>query len=68
MQGGESDAVFVSPSPPVAAPSAPAQPVARMSVPDADADEGFVPYDFLPTDPWHERTARPGEAGPSGNT
>ncbi|MCX5341410.1 cell division protein PerM [Streptomyces atratus] len=22
-------------------------------------------YDFLPTDPWHERTARPGEAGPS---
>ncbi|MER6102471.1 DUF6350 family protein [Streptomyces sp. NPDC001832] len=22
-------------------------------------------YDFLPTAPWHERTARPGEAGPS---
>ncbi|MFJ8850210.1 DUF6350 family protein [Streptomyces sp. NPDC102437] len=74
-QGGESDAASVSPSrsTPVAAPSAPsasAQPAARMSVPDADTDEDelFVPYDFLPTDPWHERTARPGEAGPSGNT
>lgn len=77
VQGGESDAVSVSPSrpTPVAAPStpsAPSAPAARMSVPDADTDtdddELFVPYDFLPTDPWHERTARPGEAGPSGNT
>ncbi|MER5613643.1 DUF6350 family protein [Streptomyces sp. NPDC002215] len=75
VQGGESDAVSVSPSrpTPVAAPStpsAPSAPAARMSVPDADTDEDelFVPYDFLPTDPWHERTARPGEAGPSGNT
>ncbi|MET8741961.1 DUF6350 family protein [Streptomyces sp. NPDC004728] len=72
VQGGESDAVSVSPSrpTPVAAPSTPSAPAARMSVPDADTDEDelFVPYDFLPTDPWHERTARPGEAGPSGNT
>ncbi|MET9655856.1 DUF6350 family protein [Streptomyces sp. NPDC006510] len=41
-------------------------PVARMAVPDEGED--FAPYDFLPTDPWHERTARPEEAGPSGNT
>ncbi|MFB6873498.1 DUF6350 family protein [Streptomyces sp. NPDC056323] len=72
VQGGESDAVSVSPSrpTPVAAPSAPSAPAVRMSVPDADTDEDelFVPYDFLPTDPWQERTARPGEAGPSGNT
>ncbi|MER5360770.1 DUF6350 family protein [Streptomyces sp. NPDC002785] len=30
-----------------------------------ERSEDFAPYDFLPTDPWHERTARPGEAGPS---
>lgn len=73
VQGGGPAAVSVSPSPPTpvaapSAPSAPAQPAARMSVPDADENDDFVPYDFLPTDPWHERTARPGEAGPSGNT
>ncbi|MFE7109493.1 DUF6350 family protein [Streptomyces sp. NPDC057575] len=75
VRGGESDAVSVSPSRPTPvaappAPPAPAQPAARMSVPDADMDEDelFAPYDFLPTDPWHERTVRPGEAGPSGNT
>ncbi|MDK0521645.1 DUF6350 family protein [Streptomyces sp. ML-6] len=32
-----------------------------------DGDDGLEPYDFLPTDPWHGRTARPGEAGPSGD-
>ncbi|MFD4942501.1 DUF6350 family protein [Streptomyces sp. NPDC058239] len=31
---------------------------------DARCDDS-EPYDFLPTDPWHERTALPGEAGPS---
>ncbi|MGW2177402.1 cell division protein PerM [Streptomyces sp. NPDC001732] len=35
--------------------------------PGPDEDDDFEPYDFLPTDPWHERTARPGETGPSGN-
>lgn len=44
--------------------SAPVPPAARIFVPDGDED--FARYDFLPTDPWHERTARPGEAGPSG--
>ncbi|MFJ2896252.1 DUF6350 family protein [Streptomyces sp. NPDC087218] len=36
-------------------------------VPGPEEDDGCEPYDFLPTDPWHERTARPGEAGPSGD-
>ncbi|MES9504787.1 DUF6350 family protein [Streptomyces sp. NPDC000609] len=30
-------------------------------------DGGVAPYDFLPTGPWHERTVRPEEAGPSGS-
>ncbi|MFD7491961.1 DUF6350 family protein [Streptomyces sp. NPDC059832] len=46
----------------VGAAPAPASPAARTPAPD----EGFAPYDFLPTGPWHERTARPEEAGPSG--
>ncbi|MGW2085538.1 cell division protein PerM [Streptomyces sp. NPDC001880] len=44
--------------------SAPAPPAVRVSAPYEDED--FAPYDFLPTDPWHEWTARPEEAGPSG--
>ncbi|MGW9121923.1 cell division protein PerM [Streptomyces sp. NPDC055663] len=66
VQGGGSDAVSVGPAP--SSPSASVQPAARTSVPGADEDEGegLEPYDFLPTDPWHERTVRPGEAGPSG--
>lgn len=43
---------------------APVPPAPRVSVPEEDED--FAPYDFLPTDPWHERTARPKESGPSG--
>ncbi|MEU2667474.1 DUF6350 family protein [Streptomyces sp. NPDC007164] len=66
--GSEADAASAgAPAPrPAAAASAPvAPPAARASAPDRD--EGFEPYDFLPTDPWHERTARPDGAGPSGN-
>ncbi|MFD0337413.1 DUF6350 family protein [Streptomyces sp. NPDC127117] len=72
-QGGDSGAVSAgAPASrparrPAAATSTPVTPpAARMAVPDQD--EGFEPYDFLPTDPWHERTARPEEAGPSGNS
>ncbi|WP_326770151.1 DUF6350 family protein [Streptomyces sp. NBC_01591] len=46
-----------------AASPAPVPPAGRTSA----ADEDFEPYDFLPTDPWHERTARQEEAGPSGD-
>ncbi|MCX4845846.1 DUF6350 family protein [Streptomyces sp. NBC_00893] len=70
--GSEADAASAgAPAPrpaarPAAAASTPvAPPAAHASVPDPD--EGFEPYDFLPTDPWHERTARPEGAGPSGN-
>ncbi|WP_405691878.1 DUF6350 family protein [Streptomyces sp. NBC_00057] len=37
---------------------------ASVSAADERSDDS-EPYDFLPTDPWHERTALPGEAGPS---
>ncbi|MFJ7194204.1 MULTISPECIES: DUF6350 family protein [unclassified Streptomyces] len=53
---------------PTGAASAPASasvpPAARIRAPDEGED--FAPYDFLPTGPWNERTARPEEAGPSG--
>ncbi|MFE3150728.1 DUF6350 family protein [Streptomyces sp. NPDC059218] len=54
------------PAPAAAASTPVAPPAGRPSVPDRD--EGFEPYDFLPTDPWHERTARPEGAGPSGSS
>ncbi|WP_327369397.1 cell division protein PerM [Streptomyces sp. NBC_01217] len=53
-----------------AAVSVPAPaPVAKASPAKAapDEDDDSEAYDFLPTDPWHERTARPDEAGPSVN-
>ncbi|WP_405894943.1 DUF6350 family protein [Streptomyces sp. NBC_01527] len=41
--------------------SPPSPPATSASVPGASSwyqeDAGAVPYDFLPTDPWHERTA-----------
>ncbi|MFF2008158.1 DUF6350 family protein [Streptomyces sp. NPDC058195] len=43
----------------------PAPPVGAASPGPAEGD--FTPYDFLPNDPWYGRTARPEEAGPSGN-
>ncbi|MCT2542189.1 DUF6350 family protein [Streptomyces atratus] len=69
--GSEPDAASAGatasrPAPAAAASTPVAPPAARPSVPDRD--EGFEPYDFLPTDPWHERTARPEGAGPSGNS
>lgn len=35
-------------------PGGPASPAAS-SVPSPEAASGFEPYDFLPTDPWHEK-------------
>ncbi|MGW4835910.1 cell division protein PerM [Streptomyces globisporus] len=37
-----------------AGPGGPASP-AGSSVPSPEAASGFEPYDFLPTDPWHEK-------------
>ncbi|MBK3558413.1 hypothetical protein JHN55_18120 [Streptomyces sp. MBT56] len=37
-----------------AGPGGPASPAAS-SVPSPEAASGFEPYDFLPTDPWHEK-------------
>ncbi|MFE4332961.1 DUF6350 family protein [Streptomyces sp. NPDC056831] len=37
---------------------------ASVSAADGRSDDS-EPYDFLPTGPWRERTALPGEAGPS---
>ncbi|MFD5191311.1 DUF6350 family protein [Streptomyces sp. NPDC058357] len=43
-------------------------PVPPAAHPPAQGEDGGVaPYDFLPTGPWHERTVRPEEAGPSGS-
>ncbi|MFB6990813.1 MULTISPECIES: DUF6350 family protein [unclassified Streptomyces] len=58
-------AVPVAVRTPGRAPTATASPAAASPV--AGTDEDSEPYDFLPSDPWHERTARPGEAGPSGH-
>ncbi|WP_256103025.1 DUF6350 family protein [Streptomyces sp. Ncost-T10-10d] len=49
-------------------PAAAAFPATGGAASAAAADErsdDSAPYDFLPTGPWHERTALPGEAGPS---
>ncbi|MFB6502307.1 MULTISPECIES: DUF6350 family protein [unclassified Streptomyces] len=51
----------------MSAPASSARVPGPAVAPGPDEDDGFEPYDFLPTDPWHERTARPGEAGPSGD-
>ncbi|MFG3531542.1 DUF6350 family protein [Streptomyces sp. NPDC047917] len=71
VPGSESDAVSegapaARPASAAAASKPVAPPAARPSVPDRDED--YEPYDFLPADPWHERTARPEGAGPSGNS
>ncbi|MEV1040565.1 DUF6350 family protein [Streptomyces sp. NPDC050204] len=64
--GASAGAPASRPAPAAAASTPVAPPAARLPVPDRD--ESFEPYDFLPTDPWHERTARPEGAGPSGNS
>ncbi|MFB7912368.1 DUF6350 family protein [Streptomyces sp. NPDC056061] len=49
-------------------PGGPPAPRGRVLVlgRDADEEDGSEPYDFLPTDPWHERTARrTWDTGPS---
>ncbi|MFH8471379.1 DUF6350 family protein [Streptomyces sp. NPDC018000] len=49
-------------------PAAKASPVTGGAAPVSASDkrsQDSEPYDFLPADPWHERTARPGEAWPS---
>lgn len=50
---------------PAGAAPGPVPPAAHP--PAQGEDEGVAPYDFLPTGPWRERTARPEEAGPSGS-
>lgn len=55
----------VAASLPAGAAPGPVPPAAQS--PAQGEDEGVAPYDFLPTGPWHERTARPEEAGPSGS-
>ncbi|MEU6869945.1 DUF6350 family protein [Streptomyces sp. NPDC046751] len=55
----------VAASLPAGAAPGPVPPAAHS--PAQGEDEGVAPYDFLPTGPWRERTARPEEAGPSGS-
>ncbi|MFJ5124918.1 DUF6350 family protein [Streptomyces sp. NPDC088555] len=55
----------VAASLPAGAAPGPVPPAAQS--PAQGEDESVAPYDFLPTGPWHERTARPEEAGPSGS-
>ncbi|MFJ1890435.1 MULTISPECIES: DUF6350 family protein [unclassified Streptomyces] len=55
----------VAASLPAGAAPGPVPPAAHP--PAQGEDEGVAPYDFLPTGPWRERTARPEEAGPSGS-
>ncbi|MFI9625404.1 DUF6350 family protein [Streptomyces sp. NPDC052042] len=74
---GRASAVPAPPMRPRAARRTPARVFAKASArrrtvtiggEDGSGDGDFEPYDFLPTDPWHERTVRPtGDAGPPGH-